>query len=186
MGITPNGEKGEIIMKTKNMILTALFLAIGFILHSSVPGIFGMKFDLFLAFMFLSIVIYPTLQNALLAGTVGGMITALTTTFPGGQLPNFIDKIVTAIFVYLLIKALAPVSNYKIKMALIGLIGTAVSGTVFLGSALFIVGLPAPFMVLFTTIVIPTSLTNMVITLIVYKACMVATKGKLVFSYIYQ
>ena len=44
-------------MKTKNMILTALFLAIGFILHSSVPGIFGMKFDLFLAFMFLSIVI---------------------------------------------------------------------------------------------------------------------------------
>ena len=62
-------------MKTKNMILTALFLAIGFILHSSVPGIFGMKFDLFLAFMFLSIVIYPTLQNALLAGAVGARVT---------------------------------------------------------------------------------------------------------------
>lgn len=50
-------------------------------------------------------------------------------------------------------------------MAIIGLIGTAISGTVFLGSALFIVGLPAPFMVLFTSIVLPTSLTNMVITL---------------------
>ena len=169
-------------MKTKNMILTALFLAIGFILHSSVPGIFGMKFDLFLAFMFLSIVIYPTLQNALLAGAVGGMITALTTTFPGGQLPNFIDKMVTALIVYLMIKAMASPKNDKLKMAIIGLIGTAISGTVFLGSALFIVGLPAPFMVLFTSIVLPTSLTNMVITLVVYKACMVATKGRLQFS----
>ena len=169
-------------MKTKNMILTALFLAIGFILHSSVPGIFGMKFDLFLAFMFLSIVIYPTLQNALLAGAVGGMITALTTTFPGGQLPNFIDKMVTALIVYLMIKAMASLKNDKLKMAIIGLIGTAISGTVFLGSALFIVGLPAPFMVLFTSIVLPTSLTNMAMTLVLYKACMVATKGRLQFS----
>ena len=104
-------------MKTKNMILTALFLAIGFILHSSVPGIFGMKFDLFLAFMFLSIVIYPTLQNALLAGAVGGMITALTTTFPGGQLPNFIDKMVTALIVYLMIKAMTSLKNDKLKRA---------------------------------------------------------------------
>ncbi len=169
-------------MKTKNMILTALFLAIGFILHSSVPGIFGMKFDLFLAFMFLSIVICPNLQNALLAGAVGGIITALTTTFPGGQIPNFIDKMITALVVYYMINAMVSFKNDKIKMAIIGLIGTAVSGTVFLTSALFIVGLPAPFMVLFTSIVIPTSLTNMVITLVVYKACMIATKGRLQFS----
>ena len=101
-------------MKTKNMILTAHFLAIGLILHSSVPGIFGMKFDLFLAFMFLSIVIYPTLQNALLAGAVGGMITALTTTFPGGQLPNFIDKMITALIVYLMIKAIFMSINMKV------------------------------------------------------------------------
>lgn len=57
--------------------------------------------------MFLSIVIYPTLQNALLAGAVGGMITALTTTFPRGHFPNFIDKMVTALIVYLMIKAMA-------------------------------------------------------------------------------
>jgi len=110
------------------------------------------------------------------------MITALTTTFPGGQLPNFIDKMVTALIVYLMIKAMTSLKNDKLKMAIIGLIGTAISGTVFLGSALFIVGLPAPFMVLFTSIVLPTSLTNMVITLVVYKACMVATKGRLQFS----
>ena len=70
------------------------------------------------------------------------MITALTTTFPGGQLPNFIDKMVTALIVYLMIKAMASLKNDKLKMAIIGLIGTAISGTVFLGSALFIVGLP--------------------------------------------
>ena len=169
-------------MKIKNITLTSLLLAMGFILHSIVPGFFGMKFDIFLSFLFLAIVIYPTTQNAMLAGISGGIITALTTTFPAGQLPNVIDKIITAFFVLMLVKMLQRVKNTSVKMAVIGFFGTIVSGTVFLTSALFLVGLPAPLSVLFVSVVLPAAVTNTAITVIVYNAFSMALKAKMQLS----
>ena len=161
-------------MKLKSMILTSVLLAMGFVLHAVVPGVFGMKFDLMLTFMFIAIMILPTFKNALLAGLLSGILTAMTTTFPGGQLPNLIDKFVTAILILTLVQLLKNYKNEYVKSAFIGLIGTFVSGMIFLTSALLIVGLPAPLGILVTSIVIPTALTNAVITIFVYKAAKIA------------
>mgnify|MGYP001588069758 CR=1 FL=1 len=152
-------EKGMLFMKTNKIIITSLLLAIGLILHQIIPGIvFGMKPDLLLAFMILSITITKDFKMAIITGIVAGILGALTTTFPGGQLPNIIDKSITSIIVYTIYKGIN--SNSSLKLASIYFIGTIVSGSVFLSSALILFGLPAPFLALFVSIVFPTSVFN--------------------------
>lgn len=158
----------------KQSIITALFLAIGFILHSVVPGLFGMKFDLLVTFMVVAILLEPSFKNALLAGLLGGLLTALTTTFPGGQIPNIVDKLITAMTVVLIDKM---ITKETVKVYLAGLVGTFVSGTTFLFVALLLFGLPAPFRALMLGVVLPTSLVNSFVTLGVYKAAKTAQKA---------
>lgn len=172
-------------MKTKNMILTSVLLAMGFVLHAIVPGFFGMKFDLLLTFMFIAIAINPTVKNTLLSGLLSGVLTAMTTTFPGGQLPNLIDKLITAFIVLALIRLLSGIKSNTVQMAIIGFMGTLTSGLLFLTSALLIVGLPAPLGILVTSIVIPTAITNTLITVVVYKTSFVAMRGKATESALY-
>lgn len=159
-------------MKMNQMVTTALLLSIGFVLHTLVPGFFGMKFDLLLTFMFISIVLNPNIKNTVLVGMLSGILTAMTSTFPGGQLPNLIEKPITAFIVFLLITTLkighsGAVEN--IKALLVGFLGTLVSGVVFLSLAFVLVGLPASFSVLFLAVVLPTALTNTLVFLICYK-----------------
>ena len=72
-------------MRLKNNIFTALLLAIGYIMHQITPGVLGgMKFDFFLAFMFVSLLLNPRFENVMLTVLLGGIITAMITTFPGG------------------------------------------------------------------------------------------------------
>ncbi|WFD08990.1 tryptophan transporter [Tepidibacter hydrothermalis] len=156
-------------MNLRKNILTALLLAIGFILHGIMPGIAaGMKFDLMLAMMVVAILINCELKNTLLTGVLGGFMTAMTTTFPGGQIANVIDKIVTCIAVYLMVKLIGKYKEKQISVAVIGFLATIVSGSVFLISALVIVGLPASFKTLFLTIVLPTSFTNIFVIILIY------------------
>ncbi|ABR50632.1 putative tryptophan transport protein [Alkaliphilus metalliredigens QYMF] len=157
-------------MNLRKNILTALLLAIGFILRQLTPGALGgMKFDLFLSFIFICLLLNPTFKNAILTGLLGGILNALTTTFPGGQLPNVIDKLITCVILFIIIKVMIHVKDNQIFVGFIAFLGTLISGTVFLTSALFISGLPAPFTLLFMTIVLPTSLANIVMTLVVYQ-----------------
>lgn len=157
-------------MKLKDYIFTTFLLAIGLILHQITPGIFGgMKFDFLLIFMFVSILINVKLKNIILTALLGGLLSAMTTTFPGGQLPNILDKIVTCIVVVGLIRLF---KNYYLNIFVVGLIGgigTFVSGMTFLISAAFIIGLPAPMKVLVTGIVIPTTLINIIGTVFIYR-----------------
>jgi hypothetical protein len=146
-------------MKTNKLIITSLLLAIGLILHQITPGIFmGIKPDFLLVFMILSIILTKNFKITLITGIVAGVLCALTTTFPGGQLPNIIDKIITSIIVFSVYKS----SNVSSPLKLTGIyfLGTIISGSIFLGSALILFGLPAPFSILFVTVVLPTSLFN--------------------------
>ncbi|WP_291636847.1 tryptophan transporter [Clostridium sp.] len=146
-------------MKTNKIIITSLLLAIGLILHQITPGIFlGMKPDFLLIFMILSIILTKNFKIAIVTGIVAGILAALSTTFPGGQLPSIIDKTITSIIVYGIYKNLN--SDSPIKLASIYFLGTIISGSIFLGSALILFGLPAPFLVLFVSIVLPTSVFN--------------------------
>ena len=166
-------------MNLRKNILIALLLAIGYIMHQVVPGTIGsMKFDLMLSFIFVALFISRDFKSSILTALLGGFITALTTTFPGGQAANVIDKLVTCIVVYLLMQLADRFRFNQLSTGIIAFIGTIVSGTVFLGSALIILGqLPAPFIVLFVGIVIPTAITNIFVTLIVYNTVKVAIRA---------
>ena len=163
-------QKGASIMNMKKNIVTALLIAIGYILHQIVPGAIGsMKFDIMLSMIFVSLFINKDAKNAAVTAVLGGVITAMTTTFPGGQLPNIIDKVVTCILVYFMLRATEGFSHTRVKLAIISFIGTLISGTVFLLSALIMVGLPVPFLALFIGIVIPTSITNIFVTTFIHE-----------------
>jgi hypothetical protein len=164
-------------MNLRKNIFIALLLAIGFIMHQIVPGTLGsMKFDLMLSFIFVALMINKDFKSTIVTALLSGIITAMTTTFPGGQIANIVDKIITSLAVYFLIHLLANVKMGQIKVGIIAFLGTVVSGSVFLSTSLFLVGLPAPFMALFLAIVIPTSITNIFVTITIYNIVKMALK----------
>lgn len=165
------------MMKLKNMILTSLLIAIGLVLHYIVPPIVGgMKPDFLLAMLFVALYIDNSPKNALVAGILAGIFAALTTGFPGGQVANMCDKIVTAFVVMAMIKVFEKL-NSNFSVIITAFVGTVVSGVVFLQTALLIVGnLPVAFPVLFTTVVIPAALVNTIATFLCYKI-VISTKN---------
>ena len=161
-------------MKTKQLTTNSLLLAVGFLLHYVTPAIgLPMQIDFSLITLVLIITLNKNSFNTCVAsGVATGIFAGLTTKFPMGLIPNIIDKITTAIFVYLLIKLLDKTALHsKIKTIVINAVGTLVSGIVFLVSALLLVGLPAQFSVLFVTVVIPAIAVNTVIGFIVSNIC---------------
>ena len=155
-------------MNTRKLTMSSLLLAVGLALHYMIPGILGsMKPDTLLSMMFIAILICDDYKSTLAIGIAAGILTAITTTFPGGQFPNIIDKFITAHVVFLLIKLLKKVQP-TVKVVIIAILGTLTSGTVFLSSALLIAPLPAPFTALFIAVVLPAVIANTVLSLIVY------------------
>ena len=144
--------------KTKQLVTNSLLLAVGFLLHYVTPAI-GLPMQIDFSLITLILVIRLNKNNlgsCIASGVVTGIFTGLTSKFPLGLIPNLIDKITTAIVIYLLIRLLDKASlSSKIKAIVVNAVGTLVSGMVFLASALLLVGLPAPFSVLFITVVIP-------------------------------
>ena len=161
-------------MKTKQLVINSLLLAVGFILHYVTPAIgLPMQIDFSLITLILIINLNKnSFSTCLASGVATGIFAGLTTKFPLGIIPNIIDKITTAIFVYLLIKLLDKTTLHsRIKAIVVNAVGTLVSGVVFLVSALLLVGLPAPFSVLFITVVIPAIVVNTVIGFLVSNIC---------------
>ncbi len=123
-------------MNVKTLVSLALLLGIGTALHFIIPGFFlGMKPDMMLLMMFLAIVLFPEKKNVLVVALACGLLSALTTTFPVGQIPNIIDKLVTATIFYFLIVAFRKFSKTVVGVTVFTVIGTLISGIIFLGSA---------------------------------------------------
>jgi hypothetical protein len=155
-------------MNTKNLVTLSLLVGIGVVLHMVMPSFFGIKPDMMLAMMFLGIMLFPDIKSVMLLAIVTGILTALTTSFPGGQIPNIIDKLVTASVFFGLFLVVNKFLNSIVSVAVLTAIGTIVSGSVFLASAYFIVGLPNSFVVLFSAGVLPAVALNTVIMVILY------------------
>ncbi|MDD7363062.1 MAG: tryptophan transporter [Peptoniphilus sp.] len=150
-------------MSTKSLVQGAIFIALGTIFHYIVPGFFyGMRPDFLLFFMVAYIVIYPDIKHTLAIGAAMAVMSAITTTFPGGQIANLIDKPITALFAMFMCRNV--LKEGIVKRTILYFISTIVSGTVFLLAAMLIVGLPggAPFAALFVTVVLPTAALNAV------------------------
>lgn len=123
-------------MKTRNLTISAIFMALGLVMHFLVPPIFGgVKPDFLLSMMFISLIIAGDIKEALLIGVAGGIMSALTTSFPGGQIPNFVEKIIVAIIIFLLIQKFGEGLN-KYQTVFIYALGTLLSGVLFLLLAL--------------------------------------------------
>jgi hypothetical protein len=153
----------------KKLTISGILLSVGFILHQLAPaGIGAVTFDYMTAILFIIIVINKDFQTSLVAGIAAGIIAALTTKFPGGQIPNIIDKVTVAVFVYFLMRVIDTLPQ-DIKMGIIGLLGTIVSGSVFLGSAAIIAGLPGTFSALFIGVVLPTAVSNIFVCALLYR-----------------
>ena len=159
---------------TKQLVTNALLLAVGFLLHYVTPTL-GLPMQIDFSLITLILVITLNRNNfstCLASGIVAGIFSGLTSKFPFGLVPNIIDKITTAIVVYLLIKLLDKTAlNSKIKAIVVNAVGTLISGVVFLVSALLLTGLPAPFSVLFATVVIPATVVNTIVGFIVDSVC---------------
>ena len=158
---------------TKQLVTNALLLAVGFLLHYVTPAIGSMQIDFSLITLILVINLSKNhFSTCITSGIVTGIFSGITTKFPLGLVPNIIDKIVTTVFIYLLIKLLDKTTlSSKIKSIAVNAVGTLVSGVVFLGSALILVGLPASFGLLFVTVVIPAIVINTVVGFLVSNIC---------------
>ena len=161
-----------VIMNTKKMIINAILIAIGVVLHMIAPS-FGlpMQPDFALAILFIIMLINCDYKTALFTGIILGIFTALTTKSPGGQIPNLIDKLLTCNIVYLLIIPLRNKLNKNLLAGIVLFVGTLISGTIFLVSyALIGIELPLNMIIpTVTAIVLPTAILNVIIGLILYK-----------------
>lgn len=189
------GIKMKKNMNTKKMVINALLLAIGAILHQITPALgLPMQPDFALAMLFIIMIINNNdYKISFISAIITGLFTALTTKFPGGQLPNIIDKIITVNSMYIILIFLNKLLNYikvneKLKKNLLVLLsfplGTLISGTTFLISAQYIVGLPASFSILFITVVIPALIINTIGGFILYHTISISLKRVLI-SYWY-
>ncbi|QTL98005.1 tryptophan transporter [Iocasia frigidifontis] len=155
----------------RDLAEAALLVSIGFILHAFFPAIvMGMKPDFSLAMMFIVLIVKRDLKLGFLVALATGIFTALTTTFPGGQYANIIDKLVTFAAVSAIIRLLADSLDNRIGVGIVTAVGTVISGAVFLGSAALITGLPGPFSILFYTVVLPAAVINAVTSVVLYMA----------------
>ena len=146
----------------------------GFLLHYVTPAIgLPMQIDFSLITLILIINLNRnSFSTCIASGVATGIFSGVTSKFPLGFIPNIIDKITTAIVVYLLIRLLDKTTLHsKIKTIIVNAVGTLISGVVFLASALLFVGLPAPFSLLFVTVVVPAIAVNTVIGFIVDNVC---------------
>ena len=169
-------------MNLRKMVVSSLLLSIGLILHQIMPPIlFGMKPDIMLCMMFIAIALNKDYKMTLLVGLLAGALTAATSTFPGGQIPNIIDKFITANLIYFIFKVFGNKVNQQMQMIVAAIIGTLISGTVFLGSAYFLVGLPGPFVTLMLVVVLPATVFNAVGCAILYNAVSLSLKRVRVF-----
>jgi|SRR5690625_2232425 len=158
-------------MNIRVLIILSLFVGIGAVLHAVVPPLlFGMKPDMSLAMMFLGIVLFPRIQYVLLISIVTGFVSAFTTTFPMGQIPNIIEKPIAGLVFFALLILLNKMMSQHISTPILTAIGTIVSGSLFLSIALFIIGVDigAGFAALFVTVVLPTTVVNTIAMIIIY------------------
>lgn len=157
-------------MNIRILIILSLLVGMGAVLHIVTPPLlFGMKPDMILCMMFLGILLFPKLQYVLLVSVASGVVAALTTTVPGGQISNIIDKPITGLIFFALVLLIGDKINKNISSPILAALGTLVSGVIFLSVALFIVGLlEGAFTQLFIVVVLPATVANIILMVIIY------------------
>jgi hypothetical protein len=156
-------------MNTRILVILSLLLGIGAVLHFIMPPIYGVTPDMMLAMMFIGIMLFPKLKYVSVLAISTGILSALTTTAPGGQIANFIEKPLTALIFFALFLLIKDKVNNKIGVPVLTAIGTMISGAIFLTLALYVVGLmDGVFLLFFATAVLPAAGLNTVLMIIIF------------------
>ncbi|WP_300379542.1 tryptophan transporter [Clostridium sp.] len=158
--------------KVKKMTMNGILISLAAILHQITPALgLPMQPDFAIIMLFIIIILNRDYKTIILSSIIIGVLTGLTTKFPGGQIPNIIDKLVTGNIIYLSSKILNNIISEKIEILIYLVFGTIISGTTFLYSAMILVGLPsgATFMGLIISVLAPTLVLNMILGIILYK-----------------
>lgn len=157
-------------MNTKKMIINAILISIGVILHVAAPTIgLPAQPDFAVAMLFIIMLLNKDYKTTLISGIIIGIFTAMTTKTPGGQLPNMIDKLITCNIMYLVLLPLREKVNKNIQAIVLLLLGTMISGLTFLISLATIYGIEGSIIAPIVAIVIPTALINLVVGIIIFK-----------------
>lgn len=163
-------------MNTRTLVFLALLVGVGTVLHVVIPPTLLIKPDMMLAMLFLGIALFPDKKNVLLLGIVTGIITALTTGVPGGQIPNMIDKPITAFLFFALYILLTKKYSKLISLTISSIAGTIVSGTIFLGSLALLFKLPEAFLAMFSLGVLPAAVLNPILLSILFPVVLAILK----------
>lgn len=164
-------------MNLKKLIINSLLLAIGALLHQiSPPILFGMRPDVSLVMLFIIMLLNKDYKSCLCAGIVTGLLSAATTTFPGGQFANLVDKLITANLMFIVLGLIRERVNNQVKILITTILGTIVSGSVFLITVLLTVGLTVGFTTLFLSVVLPACLVNTIGALFLFNVINTALK----------
>lgn len=147
---------------TRKLSQMSILLALGLVLNLSVQmfSLQGMKVDFVVVMLCISILNAESIEEALMAGVAYGILTALTTTFPNGQLANIIDKLIVSILMYELKNMLKIDYTNKLLLIIFSVGATVLSGSIFLLVALYMSQTLNMFYVLFFSIVIPSAIGN--------------------------
>lgn len=165
---------------TKKLTLNSFLLALGLLLHQLTPALgLSIQPDIALAMLFsIMLLNKDDYKSCLIAGIITGIFTAMTTKFPGGQVPNILDKAITTNIIFIImyfvyrmpfINKLKEDKQNLIIASIIFPLGTLISGIVFLLSAQFLVGLPNSFIALFMVAVLPAIFVNSIVGVLLYK-----------------
>jgi Tryptophan transporter TrpP len=166
-------------IKLKKMTINGILIALGAILHQITPAIgLPMQPDFAIIMLFIIIILNKDYKTIMISSIIIGVLTALTTKFPGGQIPNIIDKLVTGNIIYLLSKTFNNKISGKVEIFIYLVFGTAISGMTFLYSAKVIAGLPSgtTFIGLVLSVVVPTLVLNIILGSVLYKTIIRALK----------
>lgn len=147
-------------MKTKNLIFATLLITLGLILNLITPAFVGlMKPDFLLAMYLIALTRMGSVKEACVITLICAILSSMTSMMPGAEIANFIEKSMTGVSVSLIYTLTKNKSSNNISL-IIGGLGTLLSGFYFLVIMSFLGFLEANFLILFMSVVIPTSIVN--------------------------
>lgn len=155
-------------MSTKNLVLMAMLVGVGTALYLFMPPINGMKPDFMLTMMFIGILLFTTVRDTFLLSLTTGVLSGLFTTFPAGFVPNVIDKFITGFVFLAAVMAFQKIARNVAGGTVLTILGTAISGIIFLGAAILVTGFDGLFTEMFVLVVLPAMAINAIAFFIIY------------------
>ncbi|NLO83440.1 MAG: tryptophan transporter [Clostridiales bacterium] len=156
----------------RDFVLAGLLLAIGLVLHYVTPSTgTPVKPDFLLAMLFLCLLTFEDIKVGFVAGIAAGILSGLTTNVPGGFVPNVIDKLITTGVLLIGIRLFRRFINQYVLSIAVPIVGTILSGCVFIGSAILLGVFPQEiFIGAFVTAVLPAMVGNVFLVALLFGA----------------